>query len=148
MSFGFSFGDFVAAGNLISQITKALRESTGASAEFQELVSQLEVMATVLLQVQNLIGTSQLPLDTIDAIVYFISKSRKLLEKFSNTMEKYRNSLQPVFSPVKYGMRRRAEDRWKKISWGLLRREDIVELRDGLRDSFQAIALILSTCSL
>lgn len=39
MSFGFGVGDFIAVGNLITEIVSALR---GARSEYQELIRELD----------------------------------------------------------------------------------------------------------
>ena len=45
MSFGFSVGDFIAVGQLIYDITNALR---GSRTEYQELVRELERYAPIV----------------------------------------------------------------------------------------------------
>lgn len=52
--FGFSVGDFIAGIQLIHKATKALRAASGATAQFQQAILDLELIATVLRRVQGL----------------------------------------------------------------------------------------------
>lgn len=52
--FGFSVGDFFAGIQLIHKATKALRTASGATAQCQQAILDLESIATVLRRVQGL----------------------------------------------------------------------------------------------
>jgi hypothetical protein len=41
MSFGFSVGDFLSAGILITEIIRSLKSADGAASDYQELVREL-----------------------------------------------------------------------------------------------------------
>jgi hypothetical protein len=55
MSFGFSVGDFLAVAQLAYTLGKSLSYSKGASKEYQELITELNVVHKVLLQVDELL---------------------------------------------------------------------------------------------
>lgn len=54
MSFGFSVGDFLAAGTLIADITNSLREAGGSKSEHQELLRELESLNHALKHLDKL----------------------------------------------------------------------------------------------
>jgi hypothetical protein len=56
--FGFSVGDFVAAIELIHKATKALRNTSGASGQYQQALLDLELIESVLRRVQGLTPVS------------------------------------------------------------------------------------------
>ena len=60
MSFGWSAGDIVAALKLLHQISSAVRESGGASSEFQDTLSFLYTLSQTL---QHLNALQATPLD-------------------------------------------------------------------------------------
>lgn len=60
MSFGWSVGDIVAALKLLHQITTALKDSGGASSEFQDVLSFLQTFSQTL---QHLNALQSTPLD-------------------------------------------------------------------------------------
>jgi hypothetical protein len=56
--FGFSFGDFVAAIEVIHKAAQALRRSSGAQSNFSQAVADLETFEIVLRQVEALSPTT------------------------------------------------------------------------------------------
>jgi hypothetical protein len=54
VGFGFSAGDFIAAIELVRTVVDALRSSGNAGAEYRELVSQLLILESALIQVKRL----------------------------------------------------------------------------------------------
>ena len=59
MSFGFSVGDFLAVAELAYKLGKALSDTKGAAKEYQELITELNVVHKVLLQVDDLRAANQ-----------------------------------------------------------------------------------------
>jgi len=138
MSFGFGVGDFVAVGTLIFKIGTTLRESSGSSAQYQELVLRFDCFEKLLKTVHNQITGSQLPPSTVRAIGVHVSRCEPLLQKFNKTTEKYKSSLSQGGSGKKF------KDNWRKIGWGMYKRDEIMELYDGLGMQIDAIRLLLS----
>lgn len=54
MSFGFSVGDFLAVGQLITDIVASLNDAKGAKADYQELHCQLYLLNKTLQQLDQL----------------------------------------------------------------------------------------------
>ena len=53
-AFGFSVGDFVNGINLVKDVIKALKDSTGSSKEYLELIAELRTLESALLDVKAL----------------------------------------------------------------------------------------------
>src|SRR5437868_2898214 len=51
-AFGFSAGDFISAVKLIVDVSKALKDAGGASDEYRNVVTELELLQNVLTQLQ------------------------------------------------------------------------------------------------
>jgi hypothetical protein len=138
MSFGYSVGDFIAIGSLLFKIGATLRDSTGSSADYQELVLRFDCLEELLKTVDHQITISQLPPSATQAIKIHVSKCELLLRKFDTITEKYKKSLSQGGSGKTWN------DSWRKIGWGLYKRDEILELFDGLGKQMDAIALLLS----
>jgi len=54
MSFGFSVGDFIAAGTLIKDIVTCLKDSGGAVSQYQELMRELDGLQHALDKIERL----------------------------------------------------------------------------------------------
>jgi hypothetical protein len=52
--FGFSAGDFITGINLVRDIIKALRDSTGSQREYLELITELRGLELALIQIKAL----------------------------------------------------------------------------------------------
>jgi hypothetical protein len=81
MSFGFSFGDFIAVGTLITDITSSLRETGGSKSEYQELLRELESLQHALSQLDTL-QLSDSCSTNVDSIKYAALSCRRPLEQF------------------------------------------------------------------
>jgi hypothetical protein len=141
MSFGYSVGDFIAIGSLLFKIGATLRDSTGSSADYQELVIRFDCFEELLKTVHCQITSSQLPRAAAQAIIAHVLKCEPLLRKFDTTTEKYKKSLS------RGGSGKKLKDSWRKIGWGMYKRDEILELFDGLGKQMDAINLLLSCCA-
>jgi hypothetical protein len=137
MSFGFSVGDFLAVGTLLFKIGATLRDSTGSSAHYQELLLQIDSFEKLLKIVDCHIVSCQLPSSTERALKEHVSNCAQLLQKFYKVTEKFKRSLRQG------GSGKYAKDTWRKIGWGMYKKEDIVPLLNGLRDNGDAMNLLL-----
>ena len=141
MSFGFSVGDFIAVGKLIIQISSALRESTGASAEYQSLLLRLDsLMETLRIADHSIRGSQLLPLSATNAILNHLRQCSTHLQKFNTIVEKHRRSLS------KGGSGNRFKDSWRKIGWSLFTKEEIKEINDALEGDVSFISMMLGMC--
>jgi hypothetical protein len=141
MSFGYSVGDVIAIGSLLFKIGATLRDSTGSSADYQELVLRFDCFEQLLKTVRRQIASSQLPRPAAHAIIGHVSKCEPLLRKFDTTTEKYKKSLS------RGGSGKKLKDSWRKIGWGMYKRDEILELYEGLGTQMDAINLLLSCCA-
>ena len=137
MSFGYGVGDVIAVATLVTKIARSLRETTGSSQDFQNLVLRFDTFGQLLNTVQQ-IKSGQLPQSAVSAICTHVANSKPLLRKFDETTERYKRSLSGA------GSGKRLQDSWRKIGWGLYKRQEILELSDGLAKEIDAIQLLLS----
>ena len=140
MSFGFSVGDFIAVGKLIVQISSALHESTGASAEYQSLLLRLDNLMETLRIADRSIRGSQLQISAANAILMHLSQCSAHLRKLNTIIEKHRKTLS------KGGSGSKIRDSWRKIGWSLFTKEEIKEIDNALEGDVNFISMMLAMC--
>jgi len=110
MSFGFSVGDFLAAGELIALVVSAFREAGGSAFQFQRLTLGLHSLSYSLEQVDRLEAAEGLQA-TVEAIKATALSCQLPLHEFLGSIKKYDRSLgigesagimKDVFSKVKW----------------------------------------------
>lgn len=141
LTFG-AFGDIVAAIQLTLQLVKILNDSSGASYEYQYLIAELRSLATAFHSVQQTLSST--PLDNsnqhaINAIHSEVARCRSTMEDLWEKIEGYRRSLGDGNSKSSWQIS------WRKIGWGLFRKEDLVNARAKLAQSKDTILLFLSS---
>ena len=92
MSFGFSVGDFIAAGKLIADITSCLKEVGGSKSEYHNVVLELECLHKTLVHLDRL-QSRQGNSPTADSIKYAALSCRRPLEEFLAKLQPYEASL-------------------------------------------------------
>lgn len=136
--FGFGVGDFIAIGKLLLDIYNALRDSKGSCSEYQSLMRQLDSLYKVMERLRLMISSNQLSdTATSNAIKAEVRICEDLMLQFLQVTEKYRDSLN------KGGSRNKVKDTWKKMSWGLFKREDVQDLRQSLRIHTDCIMMLM-----
>lgn len=138
--FGFGVGDFIAVCKLILGIHDALMNSKSACDEYRSLVLQLESLLIVMKELRLKILSKQLPhtSPTYNAIVFEVKMCEGLMSKFLQETKNYRDSLSQG------GSRNRVKDIWRKMSWGLFKKEDVQELRSKLGIHIGTITMLLA----
>lgn len=126
MSFGFSVGDFLAAGKLIFDITASLSESSGSKSEYQELLRELDSLSRALKHVENLGRHTGVSTSTINSIRCAALLCRHPLEDFLGKVRKYEASLGV------WGTEKGLKGVGKKVEWALRKKDDVRMLRDYL----------------
>ena len=121
MSFGFSVGDFLAAGKLVAEIIGSLRDAGGAREEYQELIRELESLDRALKHVDRLSGP------TADNIKCAALMCRYPLEEFRRRVTKPYERTLGVRSAA--GI---AESTKRKLQWTFGKGGDVAKLRDYL----------------
>jgi hypothetical protein len=111
MSFGFSVGDFIAGAQLAYKLCKAVSDVKGSAKELQELVTQLDVVHKVLIQVDQLRATNQLAQPTVNALLFVVNTANE-------TMGSFLHQNQPYFESLKAGGSGfSATDAYRKLKW-------------------------------
>ena len=140
-AFGFSAGDFIAAVDLFTKAAKALRKSSGATASYQQAVSDLELLATVLQKVDQLSAT---PFDpgVHEKIRVCSLQCRIPLTRFLAKIRKYEaqldwslgNKERVIPKIVRAG---------RQIQWALIVQDEVAELRACIGTHISTITLLL-----
>lgn len=141
MSFGFSVGDFVTIGILISDIVRSLQTIGGAASEYQELVCELRGLRSVLDIIAQLKGASH-QISTIDGLKLAALNCQFVLDDFRTKLRKYKASLEAGSSK---GVLR---DGAAKIRWSLMMKKDVQDLRAYLSGHTSSLNMRLSIAGL
>jgi hypothetical protein len=136
MSFGFSVGDFIAVTQLIFQVTETLRDASGATSDYQELLRELESLDRALKHVDRLQGA------IADSIKCAALMCRYPLEDFLNNIRKYDKSL--GVGSTAGGIKSFG----RKLQWGFVTKDEVVRLRDYLSLHIGSINMQLLTVGL
>lgn len=122
MSFGYSVGDFIAAGALIRHIIGSLRNAGGSKAEYQEVIRELESLQRLLQHVDHLQPHGCSPLYLAGAKHAALSCQLPLKE-FQKRISKYEQKLGIL------SIRAGAIGVARKIEWELKMKESVKTLR-------------------
>lgn len=142
MSFGYSFGDFVAGANISYRLIQVLTESQGASLEYQEAIGELGTLQQTFLQVAYMRPSKNLSQATINAASHIVLSSMELIGNFLTKTKGYRERL------CGRGNGNAVSDSWQKMGWVLFQKEELRELRDTLHLKLSNIGILLSTAQL
>jgi hypothetical protein len=144
--FGFSFGDFVAAVEIIHKTAQALRRSAGAQNQFCQAAADLESLERVMKRVQALGPTTTSP-ETLAAIQLYAYTCQLPLRQFTQRIKEYEHHLSPphdtgvhVLNDIKVGY-------WK-VKWALQIESDVAKLKAAIGPGLTAISLLLQVESL
>ncbi|MCJ1456069.1 hypothetical protein MMC28_006426 [Mycoblastus sanguinarius] len=91
-AFGFSIGDIISAINLIRKISKALKETGGASSAYQDAIIELEGLKHALQQLEAFEPTED-NISHVNAIRGMALACKLPLQDFMTKLEKYESSL-------------------------------------------------------
>ncbi|RSL54551.1 hypothetical protein CEP53_007403 [Fusarium sp. AF-6] len=126
MSFGFSIGDFLAAGKLINDIISSLRHSSASS--YQELIVELHGLKRALDEIEHL----ECPPGqeaALNSVKVAALMCQYLLDQFASKLKKYER----LDVRLQHGDNSSTSDRLKswgrKVQWGVGMEKDVVELR-------------------
>ena len=140
MSFEFSAGDFIAGSNLTYRLIRALSDTRGASAEYQETILELGSIQQTFLEISRMKESKYLSKATINAASYIILSSIELIGDFLERTKKYRSQF-----CVKNGS---LSGSWQKLGWVLFKSEELKCLRNALHLKLSSIGVLLSTARL
>ncbi|KDQ51549.1 hypothetical protein JAAARDRAFT_211010 [Jaapia argillacea MUCL 33604] len=129
-----SFGDIVAAAQLAVAIANALSESSGSSYEYQCLIEELRSFSRALNAAHGVVQNITLSRDVLNGIDAEVTVTRSIMTKFEDKIQGYKKALD----------RGGSGSSWRKIGWGLFKKQEIVELRTKLAAHRQNIILLLT----
>ncbi|KAB8298850.1 hypothetical protein EYC80_001011 [Monilinia laxa] len=135
ISFGFSAGDSIAAGEIIATLIKGLRETGGSNSDYQELVRELHDPDKALKHVDSLKAGNK---NNLDIIKCAASSCRNPLEQFLKRISRYEYSLGPAASSgIKVAER--------KIRWIFAEKNEIQKLSGYLSTHVASINTMLAS---
>ncbi|KAI9864391.1 MAG: hypothetical protein M1813_003311 [Trichoglossum hirsutum] len=139
-AFGFSIGDFISAIDLIRKVVKALKDTGGASWEYQHVVVELKGLEKALRRLEAL-EPSKSNIDQVNAIRGMALSCQLPLQAFLSKLETYESSIGPS-APRSFGGSAR------KAEWAVFMTEEVKKLRALVVAKGVSINLLLAThCS-
>jgi hypothetical protein len=138
MSFGFSVGDFLAAGKLSAEIISSLKDAGGAKSEYQEVLRELECLNRALQHLDQIQCSNSTLSKNLDSIKYAAASCRHPLEEFLKKIKKYNKSL-GVWG--KEGVIKGTAD---KLRWTLGRKGEVAKLQCYLNIHVGTINMLLA----
>ena len=134
--FGFSAGDFAIAIGLIVRISKALKDSGAAAAEYRDILQDLQTLQQLLRLLETL-RPADGSVSDINAIRGMALACRIPLLEFVKKIESYEPALGVSSSK---GMFARGV---KKVQWAILFEEEVAKFRGIIAAKVRTITLLL-----
>ena len=134
--FGFSAGDFAIAIGLIVRISKALRDSGGAAAEYRDIIQDLQTLQQLLGLLETL-RPADGSVSHINAVRGMALACRIPLLEFAEKIESYEQALGVGSSK---GMFKRGV---RKVQWAVLVEEEVAKFRGIIAAKVYNITLLL-----
>jgi hypothetical protein len=134
VGFGFSAGDFIAAVGLLANVTNALKDAGGASAEYRSLVLELKSLEHVVKQLHDRQGAeSVFPAD----ITQHTNVTLDTLSSFLRTISKFDAKLgEHAASGWHHGAGRKAQ-------WAVVYAKEVEKLRVRLGTQLAKLNMLL-----
>ena len=142
---GFTFGsvgDIISLSILIKDLVNALDETQGASAEYREIMRELQALDRVLLEVEQLARGCEetMELNALRVTARrIVDECRESIESFLNKVKKYRNSLSEGRSQSF------VRDAVSKVRWQFACSNDVLKFRAEINAHCSAISMLLIT---
>ncbi|KAI0189040.1 hypothetical protein F4808DRAFT_445793 [Astrocystis sublimbata] len=136
MSFGFSVGDFLAAGQLVADLISSLRDVGGSKSEYQALVIELDCLQKTFIRLDSIPVNQSSP--ALEAVKYTALSCRRPLEDFLGKIRKYEQSLG---TGAKEGPIRTTVD---KVRFAFGQKDEVQKFQSYLHAHVQTINLLLS----
>lgn len=139
--FGFSAGDFMAAIHLVHKISTALRETDGASSQYNQTIGQLQGLERLLRSVQSAYSADVDP-QQLEMLQLLGHQCHIPLNKFFLKIK----TLEPSLGSL--GMKNdrifdRAKRAARKVKWGVQIRKEVSELNAAMGGWINAINMQL-----
>ena len=144
ITFG-SVGDIISLSLLVKAVAKSLDASRGASVEYQTVISELETLDTVILQVEYLFQTCEQTAE-LNALRVTANQCaeqcRKCILRFREQTKIYHNNLGAESTG---GFVKNAG--WK-IRWSIIEKEKVVDFRAQMVAHSSALGALLTTAGM
>ncbi|CAA7271293.1 unnamed protein product [Cyclocybe aegerita] len=142
-----SIGDLVTLGTVISSIVKAVNETSGASAEYKELVDELNSFCNMLTIMRRTLENATISPDNelaFNSIHMEMNRCRALVDAFVDTIKPYHRALNAAGGTS----RRRHSLRviFRKVWWALFR-EDVSKVQTRMMSHRLQIVFLLTSLS-
>jgi len=142
--FGFSVGDFISVCILIKDVVQALDSSSGSSAEYQEVIRELWALDRALLEVVNLAQNFEMTVE-LNALSH---TARRTADQCLHCIKAFMVKIQAYQKPLSEGSSRNLlRDVKGKMTWALLKRDDLQKFRTEINAHSSAINMLLITAS-
>lgn len=141
MSFGFSVGDFIAAGVLIKNIVIALQ--TSSTSEYQELLLELHGLQRALDEIEHLNADPQYETE-VNAVKVAALTCQYRLDDFARKLRKYES----LGYPTSASAAEKAKLWRRKLQWGFSMEAEVQSLRAYLIAHVGYLNMRLTTLNL
>jgi hypothetical protein len=138
MSFGFSVGDFLAAGRLVHEVIQSLQELGGAKSDYQELIRELSTLKKALQHLDSMQSDSSSDDRTLQSIKFAALSCRQPLEQFLAQANKYKKSLDV------WAKNRASNALAHKLRWGFGMKGEVSKLQGYLNLHVATINMLLA----
>ena len=136
--FGFSVSDFIGIIELVVKTVTSLKDSNGASIDYQQVVLQLSGLRSTLIRLERLQPNAH-NADHINAIRCRALGCKLPLQRFLNSIEKYEKSLSAG------ALRKNGKSDIRKMQWGIFMEKEVTKMRAIINAQVQSIELLLGT---
>ncbi|CAA7271312.1 unnamed protein product [Cyclocybe aegerita] len=149
MAFAPSIGNLVTLSTIIASIVRAVNETSGASAEYKELVDELNSFCNMLTILRHTLeNTTVSPNNELafNSIHMEMARCRALVDAFVDTIHPYHRALNAAGGT---GRRRRSlRVIFRKVWWALFRQEDVTKVQLRMMSHRLQIVVLLNSLSL
>jgi hypothetical protein len=132
-----SFGDIVAAAQIAHSIYNALKDSTGSSSDYKSLIEELRSFETALHFVDRVLKATPVSDSVRQDIEAESTRCREMLQKFWDCIQRY--------EVIIHGGRRSLSAIWRKITWAIIKPEEVASFRRKLSQHKLNIEVFLIT---
>jgi|SRR5215469_4918252 len=147
MSVGITFGsigDIISVSLLVKDLLLALNDTRGSSAEYQEVVRELYILDSALLQVEQLSRTYTTTPELYalcETAKSTVQKCRTCVDAFTKHIRKYNKSLGVG------GSGNRLKDAARKLQWSVSEKDEVAKFRAEVVGYSNSIHMLIATAS-
>ena len=139
-----SAGDIIALGILVKDLLKALDESRGSSAEYEETTRKLWALNRVLREAEIVCETPEHTAELkalLETMHCIVDQARQSIEPFLNTIKKFEPSLR------KGGSGNSIRDASRKAQWRLSHSDELAKFRTEINVYCSLLSVLISVAN-